>query len=195
MIFFAGIDLQIIPPFRPGIPPLPSYRLLLHGALPENAHRRLSPSRRPESSRKLSRLEFQSSHWFRRLFRKRTFCRNAKRTGFSSSSKIRFYLFRHCRGTRLSGRPFVILLFTLLLYRTAKTVYESADLYGALLSIGFLGMFLFQVFENIAMTMGIMPVTGVTLPFVSYGGSSVLSGMMALGLIISVGIRGRSTGL
>lgn len=93
------------------------------------------------------------------------------------------------------GGLFVILLFTLLLYRTAKTVYASADLYGALLSIGFLGMFLFQVFENIAMTMGIMPVTGVTLPFVSYGGSSVLSGMMALGLIISVGIRGRSTGL
>lgn len=93
------------------------------------------------------------------------------------------------------GGSLVIILFALLLWRTAKIVYESADRYGALLAIGFLGMFLFQVFENIAMTMGIMPVTGVTLPFISYGGSSVLAGMMALGLIISVGIRGRSTGL
>lgn len=93
------------------------------------------------------------------------------------------------------GGTLVILLFAILLYRTAKVVYAAADLYGALLAIGFLGMFLFQVFENIAMTMGIMPVTGVTLPFISYGGSSVLSGMTALGLIVSVGIRGRSTGL
>lgn len=95
----------------------------------------------------------------------------------------------------LLGGLTVIFLFTLLLYRTARTVYYAADLYGALLSIGFLGMFLFQVFENIAMTMGIMPVTGVTLPFISYGGSSVLSAMTALGLIISVGIKSRSTGL
>ncbi|MCQ4638089.1 rod shape-determining protein RodA [Anaerovorax odorimutans] len=93
------------------------------------------------------------------------------------------------------GGALVILLFAVFLYRTAKVVYRAADLYGALLSIGFLGMFLFQVFENIAMTMGIMPVTGVTLPFISYGGSSVLSGMAALGLIVSVGIRGRRTGL
>lgn len=93
------------------------------------------------------------------------------------------------------GGILVITLFALLLYRTAKIVYHAADLYGALLAIGFLGMFLFQSFENIAMTMGIMPVTGVTLPFISYGGSSVLSAMMALGLILSVGIRGRSTGL
>lgn len=93
------------------------------------------------------------------------------------------------------GGCLIIVLFTLLLYRTAKIVYQAADLYGALLAIGFLGMFLFQVFENIAMTMGLMPVTGVTLPFISYGGSSVLANMMALGLIISVGIRGRSTGL
>ncbi|MCB6992047.1 rod shape-determining protein RodA [bacterium 210820-DFI.6.37] len=93
------------------------------------------------------------------------------------------------------GGLLVILLFALLLYRAAKVVYHAADLYGALLAIGFLGMFLFQSFENIAMTMGIMPVTGVTLPFISYGGSSVLSAMTALGLITSVGIRSRKTGL
>ena len=93
------------------------------------------------------------------------------------------------------GGALVLTLFLLLLWRTARAVYSSADRYGALLAIGFLGMFLFQVFENIAMTMGIMPVTGVTLPFISYGGSSVLANMTALGLILSIGIRGRSTGL
>ncbi|MDO4860793.1 MAG: FtsW/RodA/SpoVE family cell cycle protein, partial [Bacillota bacterium] len=50
---------------------------------------------------------------------------------------------------------------------------------------------LFQVFENIAMSMGIMPVTGVTLPFISYGGSSVLANLIALGFIVSVGMRSK----
>ena len=50
-------------------------------------------------------------------------------------------------------------------------------------------MFFFQAFENIAMNMGIMPVTGITLPFVSYGGSSLISSMMGIGLLLSVSCR------
>lgn len=50
-------------------------------------------------------------------------------------------------------------------------------------------MFAFQVFENIGMTMGVMPVTGITLPFISYGGSSMLTNMIALGLVLNVGMR------
>jgi rod shape determining protein RodA len=57
--------------------------------------------------------------------------------------------------------------------------------------MGFIGMFLFQIFQNIAMTMGWMPVTGVTLPFISYGGSSILSCMIAVGLILNIGIRNK----
>lgn len=93
------------------------------------------------------------------------------------------------------GGVIVILLFALFLYRMTKIVFSSKNLFGTLLAIGFIGMFLFQTFENIAMTMGIMPVTGVTLPFLSYGGSSVIANMVAVSLVISVGIRGKSTGL
>ena len=52
-------------------------------------------------------------------------------------------------------------------------------------------MFLFQIFENIGMTMGVMPVTGITLPFISYGGSSILTNMIALGLVLNVGMRSK----
>ncbi|NLF47813.1 MAG: FtsW/RodA/SpoVE family cell cycle protein, partial [Clostridiales bacterium] len=57
--------------------------------------------------------------------------------------------------------------------------------------MGFLGMFVFQIFENIAMCMGVMPCTGITLPFISYGGTSILSCMIATGFIINVAIRNR----
>ena len=52
-----------------------------------------------------------------------------------------------------------------------------------------IGMFGFQIFENIAMTMGIMPVTGITLPFISYGGSSILASMAAVGIVNSIYIN------
>ena len=72
-----------------------------------------------------------------------------------------------------------------------RIALEAADLYGALIVVGFIGMFIFQIFENIAMTMGIMPVTGITLPFLSYGGTSILCNMMALGFILAVRDRSR----
>jgi rod shape determining protein RodA len=62
---------------------------------------------------------------------------------------------------------------------------------GKLIVIGVLAMFMFQIFENIGMTMSVMPATGITLPFISYGGSSILSNMMAIGLVISVAVQNR----
>jgi len=91
----------------------------------------------------------------------------------------------------LIGGAFLILLYTVFLYRILKIAYNAKDLYGALISMGFIGMFLFQIFQNIAMTMGLMPVTGVTLPFISYGGSSILSCMIAVGLVLNIGIRNK----
>ena len=91
----------------------------------------------------------------------------------------------------LIGGAFLILLYTIFLYRIAKIAYNAKDLYGALISMGLIGMFLFQIFQNIAMTMGLMPVTGVTLPFISSGGSSILSCMIAVGLTLNIGIRNK----
>lgn len=91
----------------------------------------------------------------------------------------------------LLGGAVVIGLFTILLVRFMRSAINAYDLYGGLIVVGFIGMFMFQIFENIAMTMGLMPVTGITLPFLSYGGTSILGNMMALGFILSVSIRSK----
>ena len=61
--------------------------------------------------------------------------------------------------------------------------------YGRFLCIGIGSMLLFQIFENIGMCIGVMPVTGIPLPFLSYGGSSMVTGMASLGLVLSVSAR------
>lgn len=96
-----------------------------------------------------------------------------------------------CEELGLIGGLILIGLFTVFLYRIAIIAKNSIDLYGALIAVGFIGSFGFQVFENIAMSMGIMPVTGITLPFISSGGSSVLASMIAMGLVLSVGMRSK----
>jgi len=92
----------------------------------------------------------------------------------------------------LIGGICIIGIFTIMLVRFMRVAISALDLYGALIAVGFIGMFIFQVFENIAMTMGVMPVTGITLPFLSYGGTSVLCSMMSLGFILDVGMRSKS---
>lgn len=89
------------------------------------------------------------------------------------------------------GGAAVIGLFTWLIYSLVKVAKAAKDLYGGLLVVGIIGMFAFQIFENIGMAIGIMPVTGITLPFLSYGGSSILSNMIALALVINVAIKNR----
>lgn len=89
------------------------------------------------------------------------------------------------------GGTILILLYTVFLYRILKIAQNAKDLYGSLVVIGILAMFGFQIFENIAMTMGLMPVTGITLPFLSYGGTSIVTNMVALSLILNVGIRSK----
>lgn len=91
----------------------------------------------------------------------------------------------------LVGGILVITLFGLLLFRLLKILRESLDFYGALIVSGVIGMFIFQIFENIAMTMGIMPVTGITLPFLSYGGSSIISNVLAIGIVMNVASRNK----
>lgn len=91
----------------------------------------------------------------------------------------------------LVGGAAVIALYTILLVRMMKILHNSLDFYGALIISGIIGMFTFQIFENIAMTMGLMPVTGITLPFLSYGGSSILSNMIAMGLVLNISVRSK----
>ncbi len=64
--------------------------------------------------------------------------------------------------------------------------YKASDRYGKMIIVGVMAMFMFHIFENIGMVIGIMPITGIPLPFISYGGSSMLANMIAIGLVESV---------
>lgn len=81
------------------------------------------------------------------------------------------------------------MLFYLLLMRTMRIAKRSRDTLGSYICVGVASMILFHVFENIGMAMGIMPITGIPLPFMSYGGSSMWTNMIAFGLVLNVGMR------
>jgi len=87
------------------------------------------------------------------------------------------------------GGATLLALFAIVLWRTWRTAQLSADLYGTLVCTGVLAIFAFQIFENIGMTMGIMPVTGIPLPFMSYGGSSLVTSCACVALVCSVSAR------
>ncbi|MBQ9625107.1 MAG: rod shape-determining protein RodA [Clostridia bacterium] len=87
------------------------------------------------------------------------------------------------------GGMVVILLYFAMLARILFLAQHAGDVYGKVIGVGVLFMFIAHIFENIAMTMGVMPVTGIPAPFLSYGGSSMLANMMAIGLLESVAMR------
>jgi len=91
------------------------------------------------------------------------------------------------------GAAVVLSLYALLLWRALRILTSAKNLYGALIAAGVTGMLMFQVFVNTGMTIGMMPITGVPLPLVSYGGSSVLMTFLALGLLQSVHAHARAT--
>jgi rod shape determining protein RodA len=87
------------------------------------------------------------------------------------------------------GGATLIGLYGLLVWRVWRTARLSSDFFGTLLAVGVLGIFAFQVFENIGMTMGIMPITGIPLPFMSYGGSAIIASFIAVALVANVNMR------
>lgn len=87
------------------------------------------------------------------------------------------------------GGAGLILLYLIMLLRLINISKKAEDLFGSLIVVGIIGMFIFHIFENIGMTMGLTPVTGIPLPFISYGGTFLLANMIAIGLSLSVGVR------
>ncbi|HET7628546.1 MAG TPA: FtsW/RodA/SpoVE family cell cycle protein [Bacillales bacterium] len=90
------------------------------------------------------------------------------------------------------GASVVISLFFLLIYRMILTALEIHDRFGSYLCAGVIGMITFQVFQNIGMTIQVLPITGLPLPFISYGGSSLLTCMIAVGIVLNVRSRKRT---
>ncbi len=91
------------------------------------------------------------------------------------------------------GAAILLLLYLLVVWRGLRVVTVAGDLYGAMVAAGIVFAFLFQVFVNVGMTMGIAPVTGIPLPFVTVGGSSMVANLVAIGLLQGIHVRGRTT--
>ncbi|HVU73156.1 MAG TPA: rod shape-determining protein RodA [Mycobacteriales bacterium] len=91
------------------------------------------------------------------------------------------------------GSALLVLLLGTILWRGLRIAQRAEDMFGVVLAAGIVTWFAFQMFVNIGMTLGIMPVTGLPLPFISYGGSSMMANMMAIGLLQNVNLRTRTT--
>ncbi|WP_100333873.1 FtsW/RodA/SpoVE family cell cycle protein [Bacillus alkalisoli] len=87
------------------------------------------------------------------------------------------------------GASIVIALFFFLIFRIISISLQCHDYFGSYICAGIVGMISFQVFQNIGMTVGLLPITGLPLPFVSYGGSSLVSYMICIGLVLNVFAR------
>jgi rod shape determining protein RodA len=90
-----------------------------------------------------------------------------------------------------AGAALVLSLFALVIWRTLRLLTMAKNLFGTLIAAGILAMLMYQLFVNVGMTIGIMPITGVTLPLMSYGGASYLTTFIALGLLQSIHIQAR----
>lgn len=93
------------------------------------------------------------------------------------------------------GAALVLSLYALLIWRALRVVTLAKNLFGSLLAAGVTAMLMFQVFVNVGMTIGLAPITGVPLPLLSYGGSSVIVTLLALGLLQSIHARSRELSL
>ena len=89
----------------------------------------------------------------------------------------------------LMGAILLLALYGLLISRMITIARDAKDIFGSIIAAGMTSYFLFAIWQNIGMTIGLMPITGITLPLVSYGGSSLLTTIMSLGLVLNVGMR------
>lgn len=91
--------------------------------------------------------------------------------------------------TGFVGSVVLLTLFALFLWRGVRIAMLSKDLFGTLIAAGVVSMIIFQVFINIGMTIGLAPITGIPLPFVSYGGSALITNFIATGLLLNIHMR------
>lgn len=86
------------------------------------------------------------------------------------------------------GASVLLLFYFLLIYRMILIALQCYDRRGSYIIVGVVSMFVFQIFENVGMMIGLMPITGITLPFISYGGTSLILNMFSIGLVLSIKI-------
>ncbi|MCE5222160.1 MAG: rod shape-determining protein RodA [Clostridium sp.] len=87
------------------------------------------------------------------------------------------------------GAIVLLTLYGFLIYKMISIARTSKDIFGSVICVGIVSYFLFAILQNIGMTIGLLPITGITLPLISYGGSSLLTTVISVGLVINVGMR------
>ncbi len=189
MIFVAGIDLKIVVLSVIGfVITVP----VLYSSLDSYARSRIDaflnpndPAQRGYWQVKMSKITIGSGRIFGQGLFKGSFSAN----NFLPVQESDFIFAVLVEEFGLIGGIVVLGLYFLFFTRLIHIAFLSDDQFGTNIVIGVLFMFGYHVFQNIGMTMGIMPVTGVPLPFISYGGSSMLINMISIGLVMSVYIR------
>ena len=111
--------------------------------------------------------------------------------GYISDDHTDFIFAIVCESFGLVGGCSLVLAYALLIARMIHIALRAKDRFGAMLVMGCVGMLVFHIVENLCMVIGLTPVTGIPLPFVSYGGSNMLTNMCAIGLTESVAMRSR----
>ena len=89
----------------------------------------------------------------------------------------------------LIGGVILLLLYFIMLYRLIAIARNTRDLFGKLIVVGVFSMMFIHIFENIGMTMGLTPITGIPLPFMSYGGTFQLANLIAIGLALNISTK------
>ena len=116
------------------------------------------------------------------------------RLGFLPEAHTDFIFSSLAERIGFAGGALLLVLFFVLIWRILHVATVSKDRFGVLIAVGVATIFLFHVFVNVGMTMGMMPVTGIPLPFVSYGRSSLVVSVISLGLLQGIAMRSRAEG-
>ncbi len=111
------------------------------------------------------------------------------RLGYLPENHTDFIFAVLCEELGFIGGFGVLCLFFTLIWRGIRIAYQARDKTGTIVATGIVSMFLFHVLENVGMNMGIMPITGIPLPFISSGGSSMLSSLAAVGILVNIWAR------
>lgn len=124
-----------------------------------------------------------------RFFGKGLFQNTQGQLGFLPENHTDFIFAVFCEEWGFVGGFILLAMFFFLIWRSLRIAQHAKDKYGTLIASGIMAMFLFHILENVGMNIGIMPVTGIPLPFISYGGSAMTNNLLCIGCLQSIWVR------
>ncbi|KNF10150.1 stage V sporulation protein E [Gottschalkia purinilytica] len=189
MLFVAGLDLKyILYAAIAGICSLPLVWFSLKGYQRDRIFNFLNPSMDVQGSG-YQVMQSKIAVGSGKVFGMGLYNGNQTQFGFLPEKHTDFIFAVLGEELGLIGGIVLIVLFFIMMYRLIIIAKESRDLFGSLIVTGIAAMMFVHILENIGMTMGILPVTGIPLPFISYGGTFQLSNMICMGLVLNISVK------